>query len=102
MSDFVDIFTKSFTLVSFIQRQTQYYKVHGKLKRKGRSKVGALFYYSSLHFFCAGSVLQTCRPSKSLFKLIHPIQIAALNGFRDVIDLEVWLCLQIGDGAGNF
>jgi hypothetical protein len=47
-------------------------------------------------------VLQTCRPSKSLFKLILPIQIAALNGFRDVIDLEVWLCLQIGDGAGNF
>jgi hypothetical protein len=47
----MDIFTKSFTLVSFFQRLTQYYKVHGKQKRKGRSKVGALFYYSSLHFF---------------------------------------------------
>ena len=37
-----------------------------------------------------------------LFKLIISIQIAVLNGFRDVIDLEIWLCLQIGDGAGNF
>ena len=37
-----------------------------------------------------------------LFKLTISIQIAILNGFRDMIDLEVWLCLQIGDGAGDF
>ena len=37
-----------------------------------------------------------------LFKLTISIQIAVLNGFRDMVGLEVWLCLQIGDGTGNF
>ncbi len=37
-----------------------------------------------------------------LFELTAPIQVAVLNSFRDVIDLQVWLCLQIGDGAGDF
>jgi hypothetical protein len=37
-----------------------------------------------------------------LLKLGLAIQIAVLNGFRDVIDLKVRLCLQVGDGAGDF
>ncbi len=36
-----------------------------------------------------------------LFPLTAPIQIAVLNGFRDVIHLKRWLGCQIRNGAGD-
>ena len=49
-----------------------------------------------------GAVLEENWLPDFLFKLTISIQIAVLNGFGDMISLEVGLCLQIGDGAGNF
>jgi len=36
-----------------------------------------------------------------LFPLTAPIQVAVLNGFRDLIDPDIWLVFQIRNGAGD-
>ena len=63
--------------------------------RKVRASLSIIVCHCDWELWHNGSVL-------FLFKLTTPVQIAVLNRLRDMIGLEVWLCLQIGDGASNF